>query len=67
MFALFVCALLIFYAREFPAKSETREPRKIIVEYTTYESLGHILGEERQLWHNEYNNDYTGVEKVGIT
>ena len=32
----FVCALLSFCAREFPAKSETREPGKIIVECTSY-------------------------------
>ena len=36
MSARFVCALLIFCTREFPAKSETREPKKIIVEYTLY-------------------------------
>ena len=32
MLAHFVNALLIFRAREFPAKSETREPGRIIVE-----------------------------------
>ena len=36
MFARFVCALLSFCARKFPAKSETREPREIIVEFTSY-------------------------------
>ena len=36
MFARFVCALLNFHAREFPAKSKTREPGKIIVECTLY-------------------------------
>ena len=35
MFARFVCALS-FRARKFPAKSETREPGKIIVECTSY-------------------------------
>ena len=36
MFSPFVCALLIFCACKFPAKSETRESRKIIVECTSY-------------------------------
>ena len=36
MFARFVCALLIFCARKFHAKSETREPGEIIVECTVY-------------------------------
>ena len=36
MFARFVCTLLNFSAREFPAKSETQKPRKIIVECTSY-------------------------------
>ena len=36
MFDRFVCDLLSFCACEFPAKSETREPRKIIAEHTTY-------------------------------
>ena len=31
MFARFVRALLSFYAREFPAKTDTQEPGKIIV------------------------------------
>ena len=35
MFARFVCAL-IFCAREFPVKSETRESGEIIVECTLY-------------------------------
>ena len=35
-FARFVCALLSFCAHEFPAKSETREPRKIIMECTLH-------------------------------
>ena len=30
MFARFVCALLSFCAREFPVKSETREPGKLL-------------------------------------
>ena len=36
LFALFFCALLIFCARKFHAKSETQEPGKIIVECTVY-------------------------------
>ena len=36
MFAQFVYALLSFCAREFPAKYETGEPGKIIVEWTSY-------------------------------
>ena len=36
MFARFVCALLSFCAREFPEKSEIREPGKIIVECNSY-------------------------------
>ena len=36
MFARFVCALLSFCARDFPAKSETQETRKIVVECTSY-------------------------------
>ena len=36
MFACFVCDLLSFFVREFPAKSETQEPGEIIVELTTY-------------------------------
>ena len=36
MFARFVWALLSFHARKFPAKYETREPGKIIVECTSY-------------------------------
>ena len=36
VFAYFVCSLLSFCALEFPNKSETREPRKIIVECTSY-------------------------------
>ena len=35
-FARFVCALMSFHARKFPAKSETRESGKIIVECTSY-------------------------------
>ena len=31
MFARFVCALLSFRAREFPVKSETREPGEIVM------------------------------------
>ena len=38
MFTRFVCALLIFRARKFPGKSETREPGKFIVERTLYAS-----------------------------
>ena len=38
MFARFVCALFSFRARNFPAKSETQEPGKIIVECTSYDS-----------------------------
>ena len=38
MFACLVCALLNFCAREFPAKSKTQEPGKIIMECTLYES-----------------------------
>ena len=33
---LIFCALLIFCARKFPEKSETQEPRGIIVECTSY-------------------------------
>ena len=36
IFARFVCALLSFFARKFPTKSETREPGEIIVECTSY-------------------------------
>ena len=36
MISRFVCALLIFCAREFPEKSETREPGEVIVECTSY-------------------------------
>ena len=36
MFTRFVYALLSFRAREFPAKSETQEPREIIVEFLVY-------------------------------
>ena len=36
MFARFVCALLSFCARRFPAKYETQEPGEIIVEFTLY-------------------------------
>ena len=39
MFSRFVCALLSFCARKFPAKSETREPGKVIVERTSYITL----------------------------
>ena len=35
MFSLFVCTLLSFCAHEFPAKSKTQEPGKIIVECTS--------------------------------
>ena len=38
MFDRFVCALLSFSVWEFPAKSETQEPGKIIVECTSYDS-----------------------------
>ena len=34
MFSRFVCALLSFRAREFPARSETRKPGENIVECT---------------------------------
>ena len=43
MFARFSCALLIFHARMFPAKSETQEPRKIIVERTLNTTISIIL------------------------
>ena len=36
MLARLVCALLIFYVREFPEKPKTWEPREIIVECTSY-------------------------------
>ena len=36
MFACFVCAFLSLCAHNFPEKSITREPKKIIVEYTSY-------------------------------
>ena len=36
MFAQFFCDLLSFRVRDFPAKSETREPEEIIVECTSY-------------------------------
>ena len=36
MFARFVCDLLSFRARKFPEKSETQEPREIIMECTLY-------------------------------
>ena len=39
MFACFVCTLLSFCAREFPAKSETQEPGKTIMECTSYTKL----------------------------
>ena len=39
MFACFVCTLLSFLAREFPAKSETREPGENIMECTSYTKL----------------------------
>ena len=39
MFARFVCDLLGFCARKFPAKSKSQEPGKIIVERTLYTSL----------------------------
>ena len=38
MFARFVYDLLSFLACKFPAKSETQEPGKIIVECTSYDS-----------------------------
>ena len=36
MWDQFICDLLSYRAREFPTKSETREPRKIIVECASY-------------------------------
>ena len=39
MFARFVCDLLSFRTREFPAKPETQKAGKIIVEYTLYTTL----------------------------
>ena len=36
MFALFVCDLLSFCARKFPAKSKIRELGKIIIECISY-------------------------------
>ena len=42
MFAWFVCALFIFRARKFPAKSETGEPGKIIVKCTSYHTNVHF-------------------------
>ena len=43
MFTHFVCALLSFCAREFPAKPETLEPRKFIVERTSYASTSYEI------------------------
>ena len=40
IFARFVCSLLSFRTRKFPAKSETREPGEIIVERTSYANTG---------------------------
>ena len=39
MFSLFFCALMSFRVREFPEKSETQEPSKIIMECTLYANL----------------------------
>ena len=46
MFACFLCALFCFFARKFPAKSESREPGKFILECPSYVCLSFILIED---------------------
>ena len=41
MFARFVCALLCFRTREFPAKYETREPEKLF-DQQEFANMGQI-------------------------
>ena len=51
MFTRFVYALLSFCVREFPAKSETRKPRKIILERSSYSTYkDNSLTQDRILW-----------------
>ena len=51
MFASFVCAVLSSRARKFPSKPETREPREIIAECTSYTYI-YIYGQ----WEGEMIN-----------
>ena len=48
MFTRFVCALLSFCACKFPAKYETQEPRKFIVERTSYASTSYPIMDLRR-------------------